>query len=83
MIMSCYYTYALVSLNDGNLYIGITSDPERRLIEHNKGQVRSTKSRRPFKLFYIEKLSSRIEARNREKFLKSGCGREFLKYIPT
>jgi len=74
-----YYAYALQSLKDGQLYVGISADPERRLKEHNSGGTRSTKARRPFKLIYVEECAHRRHAREREKYLKSGCGREFLK----
>jgi putative endonuclease len=74
-----YFVYALKSLKDAALYIGISSDPTRRLTEHNAGMTRSTKARRPFVLIYSELCCDRMRARAREKFLKSGCGREFLK----
>ena len=55
----------------------MTGDLQRRLKEHNGGQVRSTKARVPFQLKYSEQYNNRLEARAREKFLKSGTGREF------
>jgi putative endonuclease len=74
-----FYVYALQSLKDGQLYIGLSADPERRLREHNSGMTRSTRSRRPFELVFVEKCADRDRARKREKYLKSGIGREFLK----
>jgi len=74
-----WFAYALQSQADGWLYIGMTSDLKRRLEEHNRGYNRSTRSRRPFELFYVEECTSRKEAREQEKFLKSGKGREFLR----
>jgi putative endonuclease len=71
--------YALQSKKDGWLYIGMSSDVRGRLEQHNRGYNRSTRSRVPFELFYIEECGSREDARKREKFLKSGKGREFLK----
>jgi len=78
-----YFVYVLQSLQDKNLYIGISMNVEKRLLEHNRGYVKSTKHRRPFKLIYTEKVINRKQARIREKKLKSGSGREFLrdKYI--
>ena len=76
---SMWFVYALRSRKDGWLYIGMTSDLERRLKEHNSGYNRSTRSRSPFDLIYSEPCSSRAEAREREKFLKGGKGREFLR----
>ena len=79
-----YFVYALQSLVDSHLYIGISKNVEKRLLEHNGGTVKSTKSRRPFKIIFVEEVADRKAARIREKQLKSGCGREFLKkyYIP-
>jgi putative endonuclease len=70
--------YVLRSLKDGGLYVGLSSRVEVRKEEHNAGYNRSTRSRGPFELFYVERCNSRVEARKREKYLKSGVGREFL-----
>jgi len=51
----------------------------KRLKQHNAGMTHSTKKGRPFKLIYQEECGTRLEARQREKFYKSGCGRELLK----
>jgi putative endonuclease len=74
-----FYTYVLKSLKDGNLYIGQTSDIEKRLTEHNSGLCKSTKSRIPFKLIYQEEFKTRSEAMKKEKELKTGRGREFIR----
>jgi putative endonuclease len=71
--------YALQSRRDGWLYVGMTSDVKKRVVEHNRGYNRSTKARVPFQLIYVEECTSRQAAREREKYLKSGKGREFLK----
>jgi putative endonuclease len=71
--------YVLKSLKDGNLYIGQTSDIEKRFTEHNSGLCKSTKSRIPFKLIYQEEFKTRSEAMKREKELKTGKGREFIR----
>jgi putative endonuclease len=76
-----WFAYALRSQKDGWLYVGMSSDFEKRLKEHNSGYNQSTKSRRPFDLIHVEECASRTEARQREKFLKSGQGREFLRSI--
>ncbi len=54
---------------------------ERRIGQHNKGENRSTKAYKPFKLIYTEAFNTRIEAREREKYLKSGIGKGFLKSL--
>ena len=74
-----FFVYALQSLKDKEMYIGISANPDMRLIAHNKGMTPSTKSRRPFVLIYTEACRDRFQARLREKKLKSGSGREFLK----
>lgn len=76
-----YYFYVLQSSKDGSLYKGFTNNLERRITQHNKGGCRSTSNKRPFKLVYFEEISSRIKAREREKYFKSGTGREQLKEI--
>jgi len=76
-----FYLYVLRSLKDHNLYIGISKNIEKRLRQHNSGMTKSTKRRRPFRVIYEEKCESRESARSREKYFKSGIGREFLKKI--
>jgi len=76
-----WYSYALRSLKDGNLYIGISENLEKRLKQHNSGMTKSNRSRRPFEIIYKKGHKNRIEARMNEKYLKSGVGREFLKNI--
>ncbi|MFC2114465.1 GIY-YIG nuclease family protein [Bacteroidota bacterium] len=66
---------------DKRLYKGMTVNLDNRLFEHNSGKNKSTKAFRPWKLVYFEKFETRFEARNREKYLKSGIGREFIKDI--
>ena len=69
-----YFVYVLKSLKDNNYYIGLSSDVEKRIKQHNSGKTKSTKHRRPFKLIYKEKYNNLQEARKREKFLKSYSG---------
>ena len=73
-----YYVYILQSTKDENLYTGFTEDLRKRLIDHNEGLNTSTKYRRPLKLIYYEAYTSETDARQREKFLKSGRGHEVL-----
>ena len=74
-----FYTYVLKSKKDGKLYVGFSLDLKKRLQDHNKGQVEATKSRRPFKLVYYEACLSENQAVKREKTLKTGFGRAYLK----
>ncbi|MFH1178454.1 MAG: GIY-YIG nuclease family protein [bacterium] len=59
----------------------MTQNLERRFSEHNAGACRSTSSHAPFQVIYTELQSSRVVARIREKWLKSGVGKEFLKSL--
>lgn len=77
--VSKFYIYILLSLKDSGLYIGFTTDLKKRLVNHAKGQVQSTGSRRPFKLIYYEYFVNQADAKARERFLKSGFGRRQLK----
>lgn len=56
----------------------MTTNLNRRLAEHNAGQSRYTRAHRPWKVIYTEELETRVKARSREKYLKSGEGRAFL-----
>lgn len=62
--------YVLKSKKDGDLYIGSTNNIQRRLLEHNKGLVRSTKFRIPLSLIYCEVYAAESDARQREHNLK-------------
>jgi len=68
----------LLKCADGKLYIGCTSNLDRRLECHNAGEVRSTKSRLPVFLVTYIVFNDRYKAFFFEKYLKSGSGRAFL-----
>ncbi len=74
-----FYVYAMYSLDRNYIYVGLTNNIDKRFAQHNKGQNRSTKAYKPFALFYTETVQTRQEARIREKYLKSGAGKEFLR----
>jgi putative endonuclease len=76
-----YTVYALVSEVDSRIYVGFTENISRRLGEHNSGSTRSTKGYRPWYLLHAEECEDRPSARKREKHLKSGVGKEYLKSI--
>ena len=76
-----YFVYVLESEIDGRLYKGQTTDISKRINEHNAGKTKSTKGYRPWKLVYFEKFETIKEAVLREKYLKSGIGREYLKAL--
>jgi putative endonuclease len=72
------FVYVLKSLKDKKRYIGLTNNLDKRLNEHNRGKVAATKNRIPFELIYFEKYEKRDVAAKREKFFKTGRGREYL-----
>lgn len=74
-----FYTYVLLSEKDNKLYTGSTGDLRKRFKEHNSGHNFSTKGRRPFKLIYYEACVNEEDAQAREKQLKSGKGKKYLK----
>ncbi|MGD8778672.1 MAG: GIY-YIG nuclease family protein [Ignavibacteria bacterium] len=76
-----YFVYILKSIKDGKRYIGMSSNLDRRISEHNDGKVKSTKFRKPFELIYTEEFNNKSDALKREKFLKTHAGRNFLDSI--
>lgn len=74
-----FYTYVLYSKLHERFYTGLTQNLKRRLQEHNSGKTKSTKAYRPWELVFSESFQTRAEARNREKYLKSGVGREYIR----
>ncbi|KKR43286.1 MAG: hypothetical protein UU10_C0032G0008 [Parcubacteria group bacterium GW2011_GWF1_40_6] len=74
-----YYIYVLKSQKDKKLYVGYTNDLKSRFEQHCKGQVSSTKERRPFELIYSEACLDKHDAMHREKYLKTAYGKQFLR----
>ncbi len=74
-----HYIYVLKSKKDNKLYVGYTNDLKSRFEQHSKGQVASTKNRRPFELIYSEACLNKHDAMHREKYLKTSWGKQFLK----
>ncbi len=73
-----YWVYVL-ELDNGKKYVGQTNNLERRIQEHKSGRSRFTRKYTVVRLLYSEQCATRSEALKREKFLKSGKGREWLK----
>jgi len=70
--------YVLRSQKDQNLYIGCTSNIKDRLETHNRGNVLSTKGRRPFALIYQEEYIDKYKAFQKERFYKTPKGKKEL-----
>ncbi len=77
--MKFYYTYVLQSKKDKKWYTGFTVDLRKRFNDHNSNKVVSTKNRGPFDLIYYEACQNEQDARSREKYLKSGMGKRYLR----
>ena len=73
------WVYAISSLNFNYIYVGMSINVNERIERHNSGRERTTKHYAPFKLIYVEECENRIEAREREKYWKSGVGKEQLR----
>ena len=75
------YTVYVLQDKDGKLYKGMTNNLSRRIKEHKVGRTRTTKIMKELKVIYTEIYDTRIDARVREKYLKSAAGRKFLKKV--
>lgn len=73
-----YYTYILLCA-DNLFYTGYTPDLRNRFKQHKLGKVISTKKRLPVELVYYEACINKEDALRREKTLKSGPGKTYLK----
>ncbi len=74
-----FYVYILRSKKDGRWYTGFTGDLRKRFKEHNDNLSTWTKNRGPFDLIYYEASQNKDDARSREKYLKTGMGKRYLK----
>ncbi|MCQ9205958.1 MAG: GIY-YIG nuclease family protein [Omnitrophica bacterium] len=74
-----FYVYIIQSKSNNRMYTGFTCNLRKRFNEHNNGRVVSTKNRGPFKIIYYEACANEYDARAREKYLKSGMGKRYLK----
>ena len=74
-----FFVYILFSNKFGRFYVGMTNNLVRRLKQHNSNQVISTKVFSPWVIVHNEVFETRIEAREREKYLKSATDRRWRK----
>lgn len=74
-----FYTYIIKSMKNNYLYTGSTNDLRKRFKQHNEGKSFYTKNNGPYDLIYYEASLSEQDARSREKYLKSGMGKRYLK----
>ncbi|MDZ7786496.1 MAG: GIY-YIG nuclease family protein [Candidatus Saccharibacteria bacterium] len=74
-----HYVYVLKGTSSGKFYTGCTSDLRKRYNEHQSGLNKSTKNRGPYELIYYEACMDAKDAFTREKYLKTGMGKRYLK----
>ena len=74
-----FFAYILKSEKDSRYYYGSTENIEARITKHNKGDVKATKNRRPFRFHYKEEFLTRSEAFRREQYFKTIDGYNWLK----
>jgi putative endonuclease len=79
--LSDYVVYILFSEKYQKHYTGFTSDLSQRLQSHNKYGKDWTAKYRPWKLIFTKEFTSKKDAMDYEKYLKSGVGREFIKKL--
>ena len=77
--MENYYTYIIESFVSKKWYIGHTNDIERRLVEHNSGQNKSTKGKGPWKLIFLSSFDNNLDANKFELKLKKLRNKKFIK----
>ncbi len=75
------YVYIIQSKKDGEIYAGCTKDLKERLKLHNAKKVTSTKKHAPFALIYYESYINSTDAFNREKYMKTQYGRNYIKKV--
>ena len=81
--MMAYFVYVLKSKKFDYTYVGHTFDLRVRLAQHNAGKTKSNKAYAPFDIIYFEAFDTRHDAIKREKYFKTGSGREQLKILIT
>lgn len=74
-----HYVYVLQSLKDKSLYIGYTTNVKKRISEHNRKINFATKSKVPWKIIFLEVYLNSLDAKRREKYLKTNQGSRVLK----
>ena len=76
-----YSVYVLHSKKENKLYIGFTANLKRRIEDHSKGKVNVTRNWLPLVFIYAELYTNKKDALQRERFFKTGWGRQYLNKI--
>jgi len=75
-----FYVYIIHSESSDIYYIGFTTNPEKRLNEHNSGLGRYTSKNGPWNIVYLEEFSCKEQALKREKAIKR-YNHDYLKIL--
>ena len=73
------YVYVIESVEKNYIYVGMTNNVGSRLRQYQSGKSKTTKAYTPFRHILTEVYKTRVETREREKYLKSGIGKEWIK----
>ena len=76
-----FYVYILRSRIKERFYIGHTADYVKRLNEHNRGKVKSTKAYLPWEIVHLENFDNKSDAFKREMLIKSYKSGEAFKSL--
>jgi predicted GIY-YIG superfamily endonuclease len=76
-----FWVYAIVSEKDNIIYVGMSTNCDLRLQEHNNGKSKYTSGHLPWRIFYKEYVGEPMIAREREKYFKSAAGKRKLRSI--
>ncbi|MEK7575688.1 MAG: GIY-YIG nuclease family protein [Patescibacteria group bacterium] len=74
-----FYIYIIKSRKNGKLYTGLTNDLRKRFNQHNENKSTWTKKKGPWDLIYYEACLNEEDAGSREKYLKTGMGKRYVK----
>lgn len=76
-----HFVYILQSEFDGTFYIGYTANIERRLLEHNRGKLHFTRSKKPWIIVHVEEFIAKSDAMRREKEIKRKKSRKYVESL--
>ena len=76
-----FWVYIIYSKSRDKYYVGYTHDLELRLIHHNQGWTKSTKSGIPWVLEHSEKYVTKSEAMRREREIKNQKSRQYIELL--
>ena len=73
-----YYLYIIQSDKDGSFYIGTTQNLDARILRHNQGRSKYTRTKRPLNLVYVEDYPDRSSAMKREYAIKRRKSKDYI-----